>query len=56
VTVRGIVRADDLSPTNSIQSDRLARLQVLVNGKGVVEDAVKQPNMIYRLLLGLLPF
>lgn len=56
VTVRGIVRPDDLSPTNSVQSDRLARLEVHVNGKGVVEDAVRRPNILYRLLLGLLPF
>lgn len=56
VTVRGIVRPDDLSPINSIQSDRLARLEVHVNGKGVVEDAVKRPFILYRLLLGLLPF
>lgn len=56
VTVRGIVRPTDLSPTNSIPSDRLAQLQVLVNGKGVVNDSVKQPFILYRLLLGLLPF
>ena len=56
VTVRGIVRPDDMSPTNSIQSDRLARLEVHVNGKGVVEDAVKRPFILYRILLGLLPF
>lgn len=56
VTVRGVVRPDDLSPVNSIPSDRLARLQVHVNGKGVVEDAVKRPFFLYRLLLGLLPF
>jgi flagellar L-ring protein precursor FlgH len=56
VTVRGIVRPDDLSPSNSITSDRLARLEVHVNGKGVVEDAVKRPFILYRLLLGLLPF
>jgi len=56
VTVRGIVRPDDLSPTNSIPSDRLAGLQVLVNGKGVVADSVKRPFILYRLLLGILPF
>lgn len=56
VTVRGILRPDDLSPVNSVQSDRLARLEVHVSGKGVVEDAVKRPFILYRLLLGLLPF
>ena len=56
VTVRGIVRPDDLSPVNSVPSDRLAMLEVRVSGKGVVEDAVKRPFILYRLLLGLLPF
>lgn len=56
VSVRGIVRPDDLSPINSIPSDRLARLEVQVDGKGVIEDAVKRPFVLYRVLLGLLPF
>jgi len=56
VTVRGIVRPDDLSPLNEVPSDRLAQLQVLVNGKGVVGDSIKRPFILYRLLLGLLPF
>ena len=55
ITVRGIIRPDDLSPVNSIPSDRVARMEVRVNGKGVVNDAVKRPFFLYRLLLGLLP-
>lgn len=56
VTVRGIIRPVDLSPLNEVPSDRLAQLQVLVNGKGVVGDSIKRPFILYRLLLGLLPF
>jgi flagellar L-ring protein precursor FlgH len=56
ITLRGIVRPDDLSPVNSIPSDRVARMEILVNGKGVVNDAVKRPFILYRLLLGLFPF
>jgi flagellar L-ring protein precursor FlgH len=56
ITLRGIVRPDDLSPVNSIPSDRVARMEILVNGKGVVNDAVKRPFVLYRVLLGLLPF
>jgi len=56
ITVQGIVRPEDLSPVNSVPSDRVARIQVLVNGKGVVNDAVKRPFILYRLLMGLLPF
>ena len=43
-------------PVNSVPSDRVARMEILVNGKGVVNDAVKRPFVLYRLLLGLLPF
>ena len=56
ITLRGIIRLDDLSPVNSIPSDRVARMEILVNGKGVVNDAVKRPFFLYRILLGLLPF
>lgn len=56
ITIRGIVRPEDLSPVNSVPSDRVARMEIQVNGKGVVNDAVKRPFILYRLLLGLLPF
>ena len=39
-----------------MRSDRLGQLEVRVNGKGVVGDAIKRPFFLYRLLLGLLPF
>ncbi len=56
ITVRGIVRPDDLTPANSISSAQIAMLEVKVNGKGVVADSVKRPFILYRLLMGLLPF
>lgn len=56
ITVQGIVRPEDVSPVNSVPSGRVARIQVLVNGKGVVNDAVKRPFILYRLLMGLIPF
>jgi flagellar L-ring protein FlgH len=56
VTVRGVVRPSDLSPQNTVPSDRLAMLEVHINGKGVVGDAIRRPFILYRLLLGLLPF
>lgn len=56
ITLRGIVRPEDISPTNTVPSGNVARIQILVNGKGVVNDAVKRPFVLYRLLLGLLPF
>jgi flagellar L-ring protein precursor FlgH len=56
ITVRGVVRPADIDSTNSVRSDRLGQLEVRVNGKGVVGDAIRRPFILYRLLLGLLPF
>jgi flagellar L-ring protein precursor FlgH len=56
VTVRGIIRPNDLSTGNTVRSDQIAQLELKVNGKGVVGDAVRRPNILYRILLGLLPF
>lgn len=56
ITVRGIVRPADIDTTNSVPSNRLGDIEVQVNGKGVVGDAIRRPNFLYRLLLGILPF
>jgi flagellar L-ring protein precursor FlgH len=56
ITVRGVIRPVDLQPNNSIPSNQIGQLEVRVNGKGVVNDAVRRPFFLYRLLLGLLPF
>ena len=56
ITVHGLIRPEDVSPLNTILSTQVANLQIHVNGKGVVGDAIRRPNFLYRLLLGLLPF
>jgi flagellar L-ring protein precursor FlgH len=56
ISVRGVVRPADIDFTNSVQSIRLAQLELRVNGKGVVGDAIRRPNALYRFLLGILPF
>jgi flagellar L-ring protein precursor FlgH len=56
VVIRGIARWNDIGPANTLRSDRLANLEIRVQGKGVVGDAIRRPNFLYRLLLGLLPF
>jgi len=56
ITVRGVIRPIDLDTTNTVLSARLAQMEIQVNGKGVVADAVRRPNFLYRMLLGLLPF
>jgi flagellar L-ring protein precursor FlgH len=56
ITVRGLIRPSDLTPANTVASNQVADLQIRVNGKGVVGDAIKRPFFLYRILLGLLPF
>jgi flagellar L-ring protein precursor FlgH len=56
VVVRGVLRPADLASDNSVRSDRLAQMEIRLNGKGVVGDAIRRPFFLYRLLLGLLPF
>jgi flagellar L-ring protein precursor FlgH len=56
ITVRGMIRPTDLDTSNSVPSDRVAQMELRVNGKGVVADSVRRPNILYRLILGLLPF
>jgi flagellar L-ring protein FlgH len=56
VTVRGVIRPVDLDPTNSIPSHRIAQMEIQVSGKGVIGDSIHRPNILYRILLGILPF
>ena len=56
ISIRGVVRPADITTANLISSDRVADMEVHVNGKGVVNDAIRRPMYLYRLLLGLLPF
>lgn len=56
ITVRGVIRTADITTTNMISSTQIADMEIKLNGKGVVGDAIRRPNVLYRLLLGLLPF
>jgi len=56
VSVRGVVRPVDIASDDTVSANSLAEVEVKVNGKGVVNDAARRPNFLYRLLLGILPF
>jgi len=56
ITVRGIIRTSDITTTNTVGSTQIADMEIRLNGKGVVGDAIRRPNFLYRLILGLLPF
>lgn len=56
VVIRGVVRQADLRTDNSVSSDRIALMDLRVNGKGVVNEAIRRPNALYRFFRRLLPF
>jgi len=56
VSLRGVVRPIDLTFDNTVTSDRVALAEVKVDGKGVVNDAIRRPNVLVRILRRILPF
>jgi flagellar L-ring protein precursor FlgH len=56
VTIRGVIRPADLTNLNSVSSSSIAQMELQIEGRGVVNDAIHRPNFLYRLLLGILPF
>ncbi len=55
VTVRGVVRPQDISPNNSVPSTKLAELEIQVQGQGLVSEA-QRPGVLYQVLSGIWPF
>lgn len=56
ISIQGVVRWNDISANNQIRSDRIGMMQIQLDGKGLVSDAIRRPNLLYRILLGILPF
>lgn len=56
VWMRGMVRPVDLAADNSVRSDRVAMMELRINGKGIVNDAIRRPNLLMRVLKKILPF
>ena len=56
VTVRGIVRPYDLTTSNTISSDQIAQMELRIDGKGVINDSIRRPFVLWRVLMGILPF
>jgi flagellar L-ring protein precursor FlgH len=56
VTVRGVIRPADLTAGNIITSNQIAQMEIHIDGKGVVNNAIRRPFILWRLLLGILPF
>lgn len=48
ITISGIVRADDVSASNSVLSSQIADAEIQMVGKGLLADA-QRPGLLYRL-------
>ncbi len=56
IILRGVVRPGDIGFNNTVPSTALSDLELEMKGKGIVSDAVRQPNMFMRLLMKLVNF
>ena len=56
LVLRGIVRRDDISPTNIVQSTSISQMEVDVIGKGVVTEGTHPPNPVMRILFRIFGF
>jgi flagellar L-ring protein FlgH len=55
VFLSGVVRPDDISPSNIVLSSSIAQMTVRVQGKGIVSQPIK-PGWLFKILNGILPF
>jgi flagellar L-ring protein precursor FlgH len=56
IILRGVVRPGDIASDDSIPSSSLSDLELEMKGKGVITDAVRQPNLFMRLLMKIANF
>jgi len=56
IRLRGLVRPEDVSAQNEVQSTAMTDLELEVTGKGIVNDSTYRQNTVVRLLEKLLVF
>jgi len=56
IRLRGVVRPQDISALNQVQSTAITNLELEVLGKGIINDYTYRPNLIVRLLERILIF
>jgi flagellar L-ring protein precursor FlgH len=56
IKLRGLVRPEDVSAQNEVQSTAMTDLELEVTGKGIVDDSTYRQNPIVRFLERLLVF
>jgi len=55
IILRGIIRPEDISPDNTVDSSHIANLEIIYNGKGYAVDA-SSPGWFTRFLAAIWPF
>jgi flagellar L-ring protein FlgH len=55
VHLTGVVRPEDIGPSNVVLSSSIAQMTVRVQGKGIVSQPIK-PGWLFKILNGILPF
>lgn len=56
ITVRGVVRPNDIGPNNTVSSSSLGNLEIEMKGKGIISDSTRPPNRLTRAILWLCGF
>jgi flagellar L-ring protein precursor FlgH len=56
IKLRGLVRPEDVSAQNQVQSTAMTDLELEVTGKGIVNDSTYRQNAVVRFLEKLLVF
>lgn len=56
ILLRGLVRPEDVSPSNQILSTAISGLEIQVIGKGIVNDYTYRPNWLVRAVQKILVF
>ena len=56
ITVRGVVRPDDIGPSNTVPSTALSNLEISMKGKGIIADSTRPLNPITKAILWLVGF
>jgi flagellar L-ring protein precursor FlgH len=54
--IHGVVRPSDIAVDNSVLSSQVNNLEVRLNGKGVLSDGVRPPNILVRAILKVVGF
>ena len=53
VTIRGVVRPNDIGPNNTVPSAALSNLEIEMKGKGIIADSTRPLNPITKAILWL---